>query len=65
MDMSTVQRTPGKLRRAVRQGHTVPLTFRDIPFAGVVPLAVLDQLIELAGDKGRALISDYSEEAVA
>jgi hypothetical protein len=63
MDMSTVQRTPGKIRRAIRQGETVPLRFRDIPFASVVPQSVLDQLLELAGDEGRALITVSQEEA--
>jgi hypothetical protein len=63
MDMSTVQRRSGELRRAIVDGRTVPLTFRDKQFATVLPSDVLEQLVELAGDAGRQLISTTSAEA--
>lgn len=70
MDMSTVQRTPGKIRRTIHRGETVSLTFREIPFAAVLPLSVLNKLLDLAGDEGHALIKlsheeEAHEEAVA
>ncbi|MFE5565979.1 hypothetical protein ACFQ68_13415 [Amycolatopsis japonica] len=71
MDMERLSRRPGDLRRALKKGHTVPLTFHHKPFAAVIPEDILGRLLELAGDKGRELFEatlvagETPEEAAA
>uniref|UniRef100_UPI003F4971B4 hypothetical protein n=1 Tax=Amycolatopsis sp. CA-293810 TaxID=3239926 RepID=UPI003F4971B4 len=65
MEMTNVQRRPGALRRALRAGHAVPLTFHDKPLGRVLPEDLIDKLVELAGDKGRQLLDAATPEEAA
>ncbi|OLZ51687.1 hypothetical protein BS329_15595 [Amycolatopsis coloradensis] len=58
MDMKEVSRHPGKLRRTLMDGHSVPLSYHDNPYATAIPTRVLNRLLQLAGNKGRQVLED-------